>query len=139
MRSNSGTAGKRSGKVTDGQPALAGNMLQRELSLQIGVDRIPREPQLPRRQSSSHRRSRKTHAAIYARKMNIQGGRDPINKLAVCAVVLFDRRYQTVAEVQDNRITGGNAGLQGKLDDPIDAVIVSKLIERGSRNQKVKA
>ena len=79
------------------------------------------------------------HAAIYACKMYIQRGRDPINKLVVGAVVLFDSRLQTVAKVQDNRIVGRNAGAYGKLDDSIGAVIVSKLIESGARNEKVKA
>ena len=79
------------------------------------------------------------HAAIYACEMYIQRGRDPINKLIVGAVVPFDSRYQTVAKVQDDRIVGRNAGLYGKLDDSIGAVIVSQLIESGSRNEKVKA
>ena len=79
------------------------------------------------------------HAAIYACKMYIQRGRDPINKLVVGAVVPFDNRRQTVAKVQDNRIVGRYAGLYGKLDDSIGAVIVSQLIESGSRNEKAKA
>ena len=71
--------------------------------------------------------------------MYVQRGRDPINKLVVGAVMPFDGRYQTVAKVQNNRIVGRNAGLYGELDDSIGAVIVSKLIESGSRNEKVKA
>jgi hypothetical protein len=71
--------------------------------------------------------------------MYIQRGRDPINKLVVGAVIPFDSRFQTVAKVQDNRIVGRDAGPYGKLDDPIGAVIVSQLIESGSRNEKVKA
>ena len=79
------------------------------------------------------------HAAIYACKMYIQRGRDPINKLVVGSVVPFDSRKQTVAKVQNNRVVGRNAGSYGKLDDSIGAVIVSKLIESGARNEKVKA
>ena len=79
------------------------------------------------------------HAAIYACKMYIQRGRDPINKMAVGAILPLDDRYQTVAKVQDNRIVGRYAGLYGKLDDSIGAVIVSQLIESSSRNEKVKA
>lgn len=79
------------------------------------------------------------HAAIYACKMYIQRGRDPINKLVVGSVVPFDSRKQTVAKVQNNRVVGCNAGSYGKLDDSIGAVIVSKLIESGARNEKVKA
>ena len=79
------------------------------------------------------------HAAIYAGEVYVQRGRDPINKLVVGAVVPFGSRHQTVAKVQDNRIVGRNAGLDGKLDDSIGAVIVSKLIESGARNEKVKA
>jgi hypothetical protein len=78
------------------------------------------------------------HAAIYACKMYIQCGRNPINKLVVGAVMPFDSRLQTVAKVQDNRIVGRYAGLYGKLDDSIGAVIVSQLIESGSRNEKAK-
>jgi hypothetical protein len=50
----------------------------------------------------------------------------------------FDSRLQTVAKVQDNRIVGRYAGLYRKLDDSIGAVIVSELIESGSRNEKAK-
>jgi hypothetical protein len=78
------------------------------------------------------------HAAIYACEMYIQRGRDPINKLVVGAVMPFDSRYQTVAKVQDNRIVGRYAGPYGKLDNSIGAVIVSQLIEGGSRNEKAK-
>jgi len=105
----------------------------------VSVDRIPRKSQLPRGQPSGHQGSRKIHAAIYACKMYIQRGRDPINKLVVGSVVLFDSRNQTVAEVKDNRVVGRNAGSYGKFDDSIGAVIVSKLIESGARNEKVKA
>ena len=79
------------------------------------------------------------HAAIYACKMYMQRGRDPINKLVVGSVVPFDSRKQTVAKVQNNRVVGCNAGSYGKLDYSIGAVIVSKLIESGARNEKVKA
>lgn len=79
------------------------------------------------------------HAAIYACKMYIQRGRDPIDKLVVGSVVPFDSRNQTVAKVQNNRVVGRDAGSYGKLDDSIGAVIVSKLIESGARNEKVKA
>jgi hypothetical protein len=41
--------------------------------------------------------------------------------------------------VQNNRVVGRNAGSYGKLGDSIGAVIVSKLIESGARNEKVKA
>ena len=78
------------------------------------------------------------HAAIYACKMYIQCGRDPINKLFVGSVVPFDSRKQTVAKVKDNLVVGRNAGSYGKLDDSIGAVIVSKLIESGPRNKKVE-
>ena len=71
--------------------------------------------------------------------MYIQRGRDPINKSVVGAVMPFDSRLQTVAKVKDNRIVGRYAGLYGKLDDSIGAVIVSQLIESGSRNEKAKA
>jgi hypothetical protein len=71
--------------------------------------------------------------------MYIQRGRDPINKLVVGAVTLFDSRFQTVAKMQDDRIVGRYAGSYGKLDDPIGAVIVSQLIESGSWNEKTKA
>jgi hypothetical protein len=70
--------------------------------------------------------------------MYIQRGRDPINKLVVGAVMPFDSRLQTVAKVQDDRIVGRYAGLYGKLDDSIGAVIVSQLIKSGSRNEKAK-
>src|SRR5258708_3895700 len=76
---------------------------------------------------------------LYAREMYIQRGRDPINKLVVGAIMSFDSRYQTVAKVKNNGIVGRNAGLYGKLHDSIGAVIVSKLIESGSWNEKVKA
>ena len=79
------------------------------------------------------------HAAIYACKMYIQRGRDPINKLVVGAVMPFDSRFQTVAKMQDNRIVGREAGPYGKLHDSIGAVIVRQPIEGGSRNEKVKA
>jgi len=78
------------------------------------------------------------HAAIYASKMYVQRGRDPINKLVLGAVMPFDSRLQTVAKVKDNRIVGRDAGLYGKLDDSIGAVIVSQLIESGSRNEKAE-
>jgi hypothetical protein len=78
------------------------------------------------------------HAAIYACKMYIQRGRDPINKLIVGAVMPFDSRFQTVSKMQENRIVGRYAGLYRKLDDSIGAVIVSELIESGSRNEKDK-
>jgi hypothetical protein len=70
--------------------------------------------------------------------MYIQRGRDPINKSVVGAVMPFDSRLQTVAKVQDNRIIGRCAGPYRKLDDSIGAVIVSQLIESGSRNEKAK-
>src|SRR6202051_2720111 len=79
------------------------------------------------------------HAAVCAGGVYIQRGRDPINKLIVGAVVPFDSRKQTVAKVQNNRVVGRNAGSYGKLDDSIGAVIVSKLIESGARNEKAKA
>ena len=139
MWRNSSAASKCSGKVADGKPALAGNLSQRELSIEICVDRISREPQLPRSQPSTHQGSRKTHAAIDACKVYIQRGRDLINELVVGAVMPFDSRYQTVAEVQNDRIAGGDAGLYAKLDDSVSAVIVRKPIESGSRNKKVKA
>ena len=110
MWRNSSAASKCSGKVADGKPALAGNLSQRELSIEICVDRISREPQLPRSQPSTHQGSRKTHAAIDACKVYIQRGRDLINELVVGAVMPFDSRYQTVAEVQNDRIAGGDAG-----------------------------
>jgi hypothetical protein len=78
------------------------------------------------------------HAAIYACKMYIQRGRDPSNKLLIGAVMPFNSRLQAVAKVQDNRIVGRYAGLYGKLDDAIGAVIVSQLIESGSRNEKAE-
>ena len=78
------------------------------------------------------------HAAIYACKMYIERGRDPINKLVVGSVVPFDSRNQTVAKVKDNRVVGRNAGSYGKFDDSTGAVIVSELIESGSRNEKDK-
>jgi hypothetical protein len=71
--------------------------------------------------------------------MYIQCGCDQINKLVVGAVTPPDRRFQTVTKVQDDRIVGRNAGPYGKLDYSIGAVIVSQLIESGSRNEKVKA
>src|ERR1700693_2685935 len=76
------------------------------------------------------------HAAVDACKMYIQRGRDLINKSVVGAVMPFDSRLQTVAKVQDNRIVGRYAGPYGKLDDSIGTVIVSQLIESGSRNEK---
>ena len=78
------------------------------------------------------------HAAIYACEMYIQRGRDPSNKLLIGAVMPFNSRLQAVAKVQDNRIVGRYAGPYGKLDDSIGAVIVSELIESGSRNEKAK-
>ena len=78
------------------------------------------------------------HAAIYTCEMYIQRGRDPINKLVVGTVTLFDSRFQTVAKMQDDRIVGRYAGSYGKLHDSIGAVIVSQLIESGSRNEKTK-
>ena len=71
--------------------------------------------------------------------MYVKRGRDPINKLVVGSVVPFDSRNQTVAKVKDNRVVGRNAGSYGKFDDSIGAVIVSKLIESGARNEKIKA
>jgi hypothetical protein len=115
------------------------NLFQREIPFKVSVDRIPRESQLPRGQSSSHEGPRKMHAAIYACKMYIQRGRDPINKLIVGAVLPFDSRFQTASKVQDNRIVGRYAGPYGKLDDSIGTVIVSELIESGPRNEKAKA
>src|SRR6202521_5039262 len=79
------------------------------------------------------------HAAVCASEVYIQRGRDPINKVVVGAVVPFDSRRQTVAKGQNDRIVGRNAGLYGKLDDSIGAVIVSQLIESDSRNEKPKA
>ena len=79
------------------------------------------------------------HAAIYACKMYIQRGRDPINKSVVGAVMPFDSRLQTVAKVQDNRIFGRYAGPHSKFDNSIGAVIVSQLIESHSRNEKAGA
>src|SRR5580692_373440 len=70
--------------------------------------------------------------------MYIQRGRDPTNKLVVSTVMPFDSRLQTAAKVQDNRIVGRYAGLYRKLDDSIGAVVVSQLIESGSRNEKVE-
>jgi hypothetical protein len=71
--------------------------------------------------------------------MYIQRGRNPIDKSVVGAVMPFDSRFQAVAKVQDNRIVGRYAGPYGKLDDSIGAVIVSQLIESGSRNEETKA
>jgi hypothetical protein len=70
--------------------------------------------------------------------MYIQRGRNPINKLLIGAVMPFDSRFRTAAKVQDNRIVGRYAGPYGKLDDSIGEVIVSQLIESGSRNEKAK-
>ena len=70
--------------------------------------------------------------------MYIQRGCDPINKVVLGAVMPFDSRLQTVAKVKDNRIVGRYAGLYGKLDDAIGTVIVSQLIESGSRNEKAE-
>ena len=139
MWGNPSAPSKRSGKVVDRKLALAGYLFQRELFFEIGVDRISRKPQLPRGQTSAYQGSRKMHAAVCAGEVYIQRGRDPINKLVVGAVVPFDSRRQTVAKVQDNRIVGRNTGFYGKLDDSIGAVIVSQLIESGSRNEKAKA
>src|ERR1700676_804900 len=139
MWRNSSATSKRSGKVADGKPALAGDLFQRELFFEVGVDRISRKPQLPRCQPSAHQRPRKMHAAIYLCKMYIQRGRDPIDKLVAGAVVRFDRRKQAVAKVQNNRVAGRNAGPYGKLGDSIGAVIVGKLIESDSWNEEVKA
>jgi hypothetical protein len=79
------------------------------------------------------------HAAKYACEIYIQRGRDPINKLVVDTVLPIDSRYQTVPKVQSNGVVGRNTGPYSKLHDSIGAVIVSKLIESGSRNEKVKA
>ena len=79
------------------------------------------------------------HAAIDACKMYIQRGGDPVNELVVGAVISFDSWNQACAEVQNNRIVGCKAGLYGKLDDSVGAVIVGKLIESGARNEKVEA
>jgi hypothetical protein len=79
------------------------------------------------------------HPAIYAREMYIQRGRDPIDKLVVGAATPIDSRYQAVPKVQSNGIVGRNTGPYSKLHDSIGVVIVSKLIESGSRNEKVKA
>ena len=139
MWRNSSAASKCSGKVADGKPALAGNLFKRKLFFKIGVDRISRKPQLPRCQPSAHQGSRKMHAAIYKCEMYIQRGRDPMNKSVVDAVMPIDRQYQTVPKVQSNGIIGHNTGPYSKLHDSIGAVIVSKLIESSSRNEKVKA
>src|ERR1700681_2617058 len=136
MWRNSRAASKRSGKVADGKPALGGYLFQRELFFKIGVDRISRKPQLPRCQPSAHQRRRKMHAAIYACKMYIQRGRDPINKLVVGSVVPFDSRNQTVAKVKNNRVVGRNAGSYGKLDDSIGPAIVRKRLEGGAGTKK---
>jgi hypothetical protein len=79
------------------------------------------------------------HAAIYACKMYVQRRRDPINKLVAGAAMPFYSRLQTVAKVQDDRIVRRYAGLYGKLDNSIGAVIVSQPIESGPRNEKAKA
>ena len=79
------------------------------------------------------------HAAIYACEMYIQRGRDPIDKLVVDAVLPIDSRYQAVPKVQSDGVVGRNTGPYSKLHDSIGAVIVSKLIESGSRNEKVEA
>jgi hypothetical protein len=71
--------------------------------------------------------------------MYIQRSRDPTNKLVVGAVMPFDSPLQTVAKMQDNWIVGRYAGLYRKLGDSIGVVIVSQLIESGSRNEKLKA
>src|ERR1700738_4255238 len=134
MWGNPSAASKCLGKVCDRKSPLMGKLFQGELSFKVSVDRIPRKSQLPRGQPSGHQESRKMHAAIYACKMYIQRGRDPINKLVVGAGMPFGRRLQTVAKVQDDRIIGSYAGLYGKLHDSIGAVIVSQLIESGSRN-----
>src|ERR1700731_4502436 len=52
MWRNSSATSKRSGKGADGKPALAGDLFQREFFFEVGVDRISRKPQLPRRQPS---------------------------------------------------------------------------------------
>src|SRR3981081_344343 len=139
MWRNSSAASKRSDKVASGKPALAGYLFQRKLFFKTGVDPISRKPQLPRCQPSTHQRRRKMHAALYACNMYMPSRRAPINKLVVGSVVPFDSRKQTVAKVQNNRVVGCNAGSYGKLDYSIGAVIVSKLIESGARNEKVKA
>jgi hypothetical protein len=139
MWRNSGAASKCFSKVVDGKLALAGNLPHRELSFKISVDRISRKPQLPWRQPSTHQGSRKMHAAKYACEMYIQRGRDLVNKLVVDAVLPIDSRYQTVPKVQNDGVVGRNTGPYCKLHDSIGAVIVSKLIESGSRNEKAKA
>jgi hypothetical protein len=139
MWRNSDAASKRLSKVVNGKLALAGNLLHRELSFKIGVDGISCKPQLPPRQPSTHQGSRKMHAAIYTCEMYIKRGRDPMNKFVVDAVMPIDRRYQTVPKVQSNGIVGRNTGPYRKLHDSIGAVIVSELIESGSRNEKIKA
>src|ERR1700684_2857537 len=114
------------------------NLFQREIFFKVSFDSIPRKSQLPRGQPSGHQGSRKMHAAICACKMYIQRGRDPINKLVVGAGIPFDRRFQTVAKVQDNRIIGRYARPYRKLDDSIGAMMVSQPIESSSRNEKGK-
>jgi hypothetical protein len=79
------------------------------------------------------------HAPVYACKVYIQRGREPINQLVVDAAMPFDSQPQTVAKVYDNRIFGRYAGPYGKFDDSIGAVIVSQLIESRSRNEKAGA
>jgi hypothetical protein len=71
--------------------------------------------------------------------MYIQRGRDLIDKLVVDAVMPVDSRYQAVPKVQSDGIVGRNTGPYCKLHDSIGAVIISKLIESSSRNEKVKA
>src|SRR6202022_604087 len=139
MWRNSSAASKRSGKVVNGKLALSGDPLQRELPFKVSVDRISRKPQLPRRQPPTHQGSWEMHAAIYACEMYIQRGRDPIDKLVVDAVLPIDSRYQAVPKVQSDGVVGRNTGPYSKLHDSIGAVIISKLIESSSRNEKVKA
>ena len=139
MRRNSSAASEGSGKVADGKPALAGNLFQREVSIKIGVDCVSRKPQLPRRQSSAHQGARKMHAAICTCEMYIQRGRDTINKLLIGAGMPFGGQSKAVAEVQNDGIVGGNAGLYAKRPNSIGAVILSELIESGSRNEEIKA
>ena len=139
MWSNSDTASKRFSKVVHGKLALSGDPLHRELFFKVSVDRFSHKPQLPRRQPSTHEGSWEMHAAIYACEMYIKRGRDMIDKLVVDAVMPIDSRHQTVQKVQSDGIAGRNTGPYRKLHDSIGAVIVSKLIESSSRNEKVKA
>src|ERR1700730_6066121 len=71
--------------------------------------------------------------------MYIKRGRDMIDKLVVDAIMPIDSRHQTVQKVQSDGIAGRNTGPYRKLHDSIGAVMVAKLIESSSRNEKVKA